>query len=209
MSDTEPQHENSRESFEDKLRTALALDLPYSERLLHPEGRAAAVLILFGWNRSSPQSGPSILLTRRTELVETHKGQIAFPGGVVDPEDADSVAAALRETEEEVGISPASVRVLGELPKLWTVTGFWITPIVGILHPSIGDTTIRISPAEIAEVFWAPLVQLQASDTYREEQFVIGRSSYPIHVYQLQGHRVWGATGAMLKNLLDRIERLR
>ena len=194
--------------FERQLQEALKLDWPYSERPFRSReelpGLAAAVLVLFGWHEGTP----SILLTRRTEKVERHKGQISFPGGVIDPEDESPVRAALRETDEEVGISPSLIRVVGELPEVWTITGFWITPIVGVLTVGLQETSLKLNPHETAEAIWAPLPTLLAPETYRREAYPLGERDYPIHVFQVGPHRVWGATGAMLKNLLDRLASL-
>lgn len=194
--------------FEKRLETALELEVPYSfGRRPKLPGTPAAVLALF----SSEGAEPSLLLTRRTETVETHKGQIAFPGGVGDPADeaaGGSVATALRETEEELGIPPARVRVLGRLPELWTTTGFLVTPVVGIVAAAPGDVPLRLNPHEIAEAFWVPLPRLTAPETYRREEFRVGPAAFPIDVFQLGPHRVWGATGSIIKNLLDRLDRV-
>lgn len=198
-------------AFETQLRTALDLDHPFPELSAFPElipevVRKASVLIVFGY-REGRKTDPELLLTRRTDTLETHKGQIAFPGGVSDPEDEQAqgaVTTALRETQEEVGIPPGGIRVLGRLPELPTRTGFVVTPVVGLLEDSIERTPLTPSVDEIAECFWAPISRLLAPETYRQERFQVGARVYPIHVYQVGPHRVWGATAAMIKNLLDR-----
>lgn len=165
----------------------------------------AAVLLLF---KETPD--PQLLLTRRTQKVETHKGQIAFPGGACDPEDrAQSqyeaeVQTALRETHEEVGIPPEKIQVLGRLPNLQTPTGFEITPVVG-LAKSPASIVLHPSEDEIEEVFWVHLEDLMTVGVYRQETFKAGAVSFPTDVYQVQQYRIWGATAAMIKNLLDRL----
>lgn len=144
---TSGENENLAQLFGDgflaNLRAALTLDWPYSERARKTGGVAAAVLVLIGMR----EGVPSILITRRTESVETHKGQMAFPGGVSDPEDqADLMRTALRETEEEVGIPRRSVEVWGQLPPLYTVTGFWVTPIVGLLNQPVDQVGVSLNP---------------------------------------------------------------
>ncbi len=196
-------HRASRDELLARLRRAVALDLPYSERPPTVEGREASVLALFGENAAG---GYSLLFTRRTETVETHKGQISFPGGARDPEDSDATFTALRETQEEVGIDPACIEVVGPLPGLWTPTGFWVMPFVGVLKDPIARTELLVNPLEIAEEFWASLAELQAPATYQKEFKQYGAVRYPIHVYTIGEHRIWGATGAMVKNLLDRLE---
>jgi 8-oxo-dGTP pyrophosphatase MutT (NUDIX family) len=167
------------------------------------KARPAAVLVIFGFHEGGRD--PSVLITRRTETVESHKGQMAFPGGVRDPEDASAEVTALRETEEEVGIARGDVEVLGQLPRMWTLTGFSIEPYVGLLKRPIEGTKLHLSAGEIAEAFWVPFNLLNDPATYREEPVQFEGRTFPMHVYQVQGHRVWGATAFILKNLLDRL----
>lgn len=190
--------------LESRLRSSLVLDIPYPERSGRKGGTPAAVLVLFG---KGPE-GPSVLLIRRTELVETHKGQMAFPGGMCEPDELQEQLfekTALRETEEEVGIPPALVRLIGHLPPLPTVTGFQIHPMVGVLSVSIEEVPLKLSPMEIDEAIWIPLSTLTSPETYRRETIEHGGLLYPIHVFQVGKHRIWGATGAMIRNLLDRL----
>jgi 8-oxo-dGTP pyrophosphatase MutT (NUDIX family) len=189
--------------FEKKLKASLEIELPYPERMPLIQGTPASVLALFGFS-SSRGNQPELLMTQRTEIVEKHKGQMAFPGGAADPNE-DRVQTALRETEEEVGISPSKVSVFGHLPGLWTPTGFSITPIVGVLKSDIDETHFKKNEPEIAEVFWIPLTVLLDSNTYRREFVDRGGIRYATHVYQVGPYRIWGATGAMIKNLLDRL----
>lgn len=187
--------------FADKLRNAIALENLDHDRPLLP-GRAAAVLVLFREGKGDPE----LLLTRRTHIVETHKGQIAFPGGAVDPEDYEDqgvLTAALRETEEEVGISRTEVELIGKLPDLWTPSQFLITPVVGVLRRP--DVELKPNPHEIDIVFWVPISVFDAPEIYSLEMFPVGEARYPVHVYQVDEHRVWGATAAVIKNLLDRL----
>lgn len=199
--------------FKKHLSSALALDLPYfneSERewinKAFPNLKLAAVLMLFGFSSDSS----SLLYTKRTEHVETHKGQMAFPGGYSDPDDAGNpIVTALRETEEEVGISRQMIEVVGQLPDFPTSSGFLIRPVVGVLHPPLETVRLVTSPQEIDQILWAPLKTLLSPQTYRQEFYEIREGRYPIHVYQINEYRIWGATGAMTKNLLDRLTKLR
>lgn len=190
--------------FEARLKSALALDFPYPERMPLIEGTPASVLALFGSRRGGE---PELLMTQRTETVEKHKGQMAFPGGMADPGE-DYVQTALRETEEEIGISASNVSVLGRLPELWTPTGFSVTPIVGLLKTVIEETPIRKNEPEIAEAFWIPLSLLRDLGTYKKEFIERNGTRYATHVYQVGSYRIWGLTGAMIKNLLDRLAAL-
>lgn len=190
-----------------RLRSALDLKHDYDARAKLESGIRAGVLVLI----APGESGHSILLTRRTDHVETHKGQIAFPGGVYEPADEEEeglITTALRETEEEVGIPRAEIQVLGTLPELPTITGFSVTPVVGLLNKPFSELPLKVNDWEIAEAFWVPLSVLQDPQTYVQEMFPVGAMRYPIHVYNVGSHRVWGVTGAILKNLLDRLQML-
>lgn len=149
-----------------------------------------------------------LLITRRTETVEKHKGQYALPGGMRDPADQDLRMTALRETEEEVGIRRDRIEVLGELPAIWTPTGFLVTPIVGLLREPRGQVVIEPSEAEINLWFWCPLSRLTAPETYHQEErelIIDGKTiRAPMDVYQVDTHRIWGVTGAILRNFIER-----
>ncbi len=211
--------EMPQEEFSKVLDSVLKLEHPYSNRVhqnLDPisEENAiqAAVLVLFVYPKVHDglgEMGPWILLTRRAENVVTHKGQMAFPGGHVEPEDLESpITTALRETYEEVGITGDSVSVRGILPSLLTATGFLIHPVVGVSKLSREEISLQLDAHEIAEAVWVPLRVLFHSDTYRSESISVGSIQYPIDVYQVDQHRIWGATGSILKNLLDRLRTL-
>lgn len=189
-----------------RLRAAIAYDLPYAERSRNPDAeseRSSAVLILLARDAAGE---PALLLTKRTEGLRRHQGQIAFPGGVTDPEDLTAERTALRETEEEVGIAASLVQVVGELPQLSTTTGFVITPVVAWSEVPLADIHLRLSLGELEVAFWAGLTELRSA--YRREFFEIVPLRYPIHVFAVGPHRVWGATGAIIKNLLDRLDRI-
>ncbi|MEK6706989.1 MAG: CoA pyrophosphatase [Bdellovibrionota bacterium] len=190
-----------------KLEAALKLEMPYSERPSAPSGTPAAVLMLFG--SDGKLELPSLLLVKRTDLVETHKGQMAFPGGVIDKEDESPVAAALRETHEEVGLKPSDINVIGQMPGIWTVTGFWITPVVGYLTRPLQGLEIITNPVEVAETVWIPLSVLMEDGIYRSENLAIRGKNYVIHSYRVKNYFIWGATGAIIKNMLDRLHALR
>jgi 8-oxo-dGTP pyrophosphatase MutT (NUDIX family) len=192
-------------NFDKSLRSALELDLPYPERMPLIQGTPASVLALFGFKQGGGE--PELLMTQRTETVEKHKGQMAFPGGMADPGE-NHVQTALRETQEELGILASNVSVLGKLPGLWTPTGFSITPVVGILKTGIDQTPIYKNEPEIAEAFWIPLSVLKDLETYKKEFVERNGIRYATHVYQVGSYRIWGATGAMIKNLLDRLAAL-
>lgn len=144
--------------------------------------------------------GMSVLLTQRAPHLSAHAGQIAFPGGSVEKTDADAVAAALRETEEEVGLPRDLVSVVGRLDTYITGTGFEITPIVGLVAPAY---TLAIDRFEVAEAFEVPLSYiLDPRNHNRTERESAGRIRV-FFVLPYQGRNIWGATAGMLVNLAE------
>lgn len=150
--------------------------------------------------------GWQVLLTRRTEHLRDHAGQISFPGGRSEPGDADAAATALREAEEEVGLPASAVQVLGTLPVYTTVTRFVVTPVVGLLQPPL---QLAPDPFEVAEAFEVPLQFLMTPAHHRRHRFEAGGVerqflSMPWEGRgadgQLREYFIWGATAAMLRN---------
>jgi 8-oxo-dGTP pyrophosphatase MutT (NUDIX family) len=140
---------------------------------------------------------PRLLLTRRTDTVRSHKGEISFPGGVRHRDDRDLLATALRETREELGIAPDSFEVLGRLPETHTiVSGYVIVPFVGILAER---PEMSLSPLEIAEVLELDLARLAAV----ERELVLADRPGGWFAYELEGNTVWGATGRILHGFLE------
>lgn len=150
--------------------------------------------------------GLGVLLTRRTDALRNHGGQVSFPGGRVEPYDRDVVAAALRETHEEVGIAPALVAPLGFLDPLVTVTGFRVVPVVATLA---SDYVALPDPNEVADVFELPLAFLLARDTLLVHQVEFRGRPRRIHEYVAHagapGQRLWGVTASILFNLRQRL----
>jgi 8-oxo-dGTP pyrophosphatase MutT (NUDIX family) len=162
---------------------------PEAGRTLMP----AAVLIAV-----SDEPEPQLLLTRRSAALTRHAGQIAFPGGRIDPEDAGAVAAALREAEEEVALDRRLVDVVGTLDPYETGTGFSILPVVGIIPPGL---TLAPHEHEVAEVFHVPFAHVV--DTANHERRSGEWQGQTRHFYVIRhGNReIWGATAAILVNL--------
>jgi 8-oxo-dGTP pyrophosphatase MutT (NUDIX family) len=159
-----------------------------------PDGTPAAVLIPI---LTGPD--PSVFFTERPDSMRHHSGEISFPGGSRHPEDEDLRATALRETHEELGLSPEAVDVLGCLPPIHAlVSGFTVVPYVGLLaeRPEFVP-----SPDEVAAVIEIPLRTLLAIEQEREWVFVSERWS--TYAYQYAGHTIWGATARILHTLLD------
>jgi 8-oxo-dGTP pyrophosphatase MutT (NUDIX family) len=143
--------------------------------------------------------GVTVLLTQRTAHLNDHAGQIAFPGGKVESHDVDYVATALRETEEETGVSRAFVEVLGGLPRYVTGSGFAINPITSLVRPEFSLTP---EAQEVAEVFEVPLAFLTDPANYRLHKATLSdgttRQYYSV---PWQQYFIWGATAAMLRGL--------
>jgi 8-oxo-dGTP pyrophosphatase MutT (NUDIX family) len=145
----------------------------------------------------------SVLFTRRTENMRTHAGQISFPGGAIEDGDADAVAAALRETEEETGIAQALIEPFGYLDSFETVSGYCVSPVTGFVD---GSYQARPDPTEVAEIFEVPLDFILTPDRLRRLDFDWQGRTRTTFAFDWEGHRVWGATASILKNLLQRLE---
>jgi 8-oxo-dGTP pyrophosphatase MutT (NUDIX family) len=180
----------------DPVREVLATVRPeqLSRFLPPPEGgRESAVLVLFG----DGPDGPDLLLIQRAATVSSHPGQPAFPGGALDDTDADAVAAALREAEEETGLDPAGVEVLGTLPQLWLPpSGFVVTPVVawwrepsavGVVDPGEVERVVRVPVAELTDP--ANRVSVRHS------------SGFVGPAFDVRGLLVWGFTAGLLSRM--------
>ena len=189
-------------SLAERLRTAL--EQPPREPLLPgDDGPAtvgtvpAAVLIAV-----TDQPEPGVVLTLRRPDMRTHAGQIAFPGGRIDPGE-EPAAAALREAWEELGLEPAAVTPISVLDPYRTITGYHVTPLLGVIPPGL---PLAPHEAEVADWFEAPLdFVLDPANQQREGVMFEGRQR---HYFQInwQGRRIWGATAAMLVNLARRLQ---
>ncbi len=159
--------------------------------------RQAAVLVPF------VQAGvePALLFIRRADGLDVHSGQVAFPGGNRDPEDAGPVATALREAGEEVGLAPTEVEVLGLLADVVTVsTGFCITGVVARLAPGFVPSPDR---REVAEAFTVPVAAITDPRVYRGELRTANGVARAVPYFDVAPYLVWGATGRIVRRLLD------
>jgi 8-oxo-dGTP pyrophosphatase MutT (NUDIX family) len=158
--------------------------------------RAAAVLVPL----VDRPEGMGVLLTLRGAALHNHAGQISFPGGRMEPGDANAAATALRETEEEIGLPRESVDLVGRLDDYITGTGFLIAPIVGLIRPPY---TLSLDPAEVDAAFEVPLAFFLDPANHRRESRNFNGVERRFYAMPYQDRYIWGATAAMLMNLYD------
>jgi 8-oxo-dGTP pyrophosphatase MutT (NUDIX family) len=143
-------------------------------------------------------AGMTVLLTQRATTLKDHAGQISFPGGRIEPEDADAWHAALREAYEEIGLRPELVEFAGYLPDHVVVSGFRVTPVVGFVKP---EYQLRIARAEVHDVFEVPLDFILNAANHKSRQRKIGDVTIDIHDIPYGERNIWGATAGMLMTL--------
>ena len=182
----------------DALRQTPSAPLLRGDFLGQEEGAAvpAAVLVAI-----TDRDAPGVILTVRRETMRTHAGQVAFPGGRVDPGE-DALAAAVREAQEEIGLEPAAIDVLAAIDPYRTITGYDVTPVVAAIPP---DLPLEPHEHEVADWFEAPLgFVLDPANHHLRSVAFQGRTR---HYYEIpwNGRRIWGATAAMLVNLSRRL----
>ena len=187
----------------DRLRAALdagsSADLLPGDMIEHDPlaGTPAAVLVAV-----TDRPEPGVILTVRREHLRTHAGQIAFPGGRIDPGE-DAIAAALREAHEEILLDPGAAEVIGEIDTYRTITNYRVTPVLAVIPP---DLPLEPHEHEVADWFEAPLAfVLDPANQQRRSAMFQGRER---HYYEIDwnGRRIWGATAAMIVNLSRRLQ---
>lgn len=152
------------------------------------------------------EDGTQVLLTRRTDALRQHAGQVSFPGGRIEADDADAVAAAVRETHEEIGLSAGQIQPLGFLDPLATITGYRVQPVVAVLAR---DYIARPDPNEVADVFEVPLAFLLDPANLAMHTLDFRGRPREVFEYRYPAQRIWGATASMLFNLRQRLEATR
>ena len=181
-----------------KFRLSLARALPAGSdwpEVEHGEGHMPAAVLVPLVLRGETAT---VLLTKRTDHLHHHPGQISFPGGRVERGDASPVATALRETQEEIGLGANQVELIGTLPDYFTGTGFRVTPVVGLVHPPFDLT---LDTFEVAEAFEVPLSHfLDPANHLRHSLEVEGRTRH-FHAMPYGDYYIWGATAGMLMSL--------
>jgi 8-oxo-dGTP pyrophosphatase MutT (NUDIX family) len=146
-----------------------------------------------------------VLFTKRPDSLRNHGGQISFPGGMREPADASPLHTALRETQEEIGLPPERVEVLGPLDEVQTITQFWIVPFVGMIPPHF---LYQTHPSEVEAVIEAPVRKLLDPTIHRVERRRVMNEEQEIYFYDYGPHLIWGATARILRNLLRLLSHL-
>jgi 8-oxo-dGTP pyrophosphatase MutT (NUDIX family) len=160
---------------------------------------AAAVLVAL----VDRPEGLTVLLTQRASQLANHAAQISFPGGRLEPSDPDIASAALREAQEEIGLDPAHVRVIGYLPDHLVISGFRVTPVLSLVTPPF---TVTPNPEEVAEVFEVPMSHVFDKANHKARLRRVGDEDMLLYDIPWQGHSIWGATAGMLLTFVRMVE---
>jgi 8-oxo-dGTP pyrophosphatase MutT (NUDIX family) len=189
------------DSLRERLRDAMAEPQPWhlpgdEARPLDAGARVTPAGVLIAL--LDRQGGPTIVLTTRAAHLKAHAGQISLPGGRMEPEDVSATAAALRESDEEIGLGPDQVAVLGSLRAYDTLTGFRIYPIIGwVAEPPLA---FRPDPAEVADIFEVPLAFMLDPANHRRDSYVRNGERRHFFVLPYENRYIWGATAGILVN---------
>jgi 8-oxo-dGTP pyrophosphatase MutT (NUDIX family) len=155
---------------------------------------AAAVLVPL----VDREDGLTVLLTQRASHLKNHAGQISFPGGRIESGDAGPLGAALRETEEEIGLSREHVTFTGYLEPHLVLSGFWVTPVVGFVQPGF---TLQLDRREVEATFEVPLLHILDAGNHQSRERMLGTTKVRVYDIPYGEHRIWGATAGMLLSL--------
>jgi 8-oxo-dGTP pyrophosphatase MutT (NUDIX family) len=147
-------------------------------------------------------SCPDIILTKRSESLSSHRGEVALPGGRIDPEDEDAVQAALRESQEEIALNPEQVEVLGSLDPMVTRFGMKVTPVVGVVEPEVD---LIPNPDELDAVFRVPLEFLLEDRRLRTDVGTLGGYKVQVPCWEYEGYEIWGVTAVILTMMMNRV----
>ena len=172
---------------------------PFLRDMILREGlRDAAVLVPV----VDHADGATVILTQRTAKLRNHAGQVAFPGGRIDPEDRTPEDAALRETEEEIGLSPGRIEIVGRMPDYVTGSGYRIAPVLGVVKPSF---SLAINPDEVDAAFEVPLAFLMDPANHRRESRFWNEQERFYYAMPFQERLIWGVTAGIIRTLYERL----
>jgi 8-oxo-dGTP pyrophosphatase MutT (NUDIX family) len=173
-----------------------------SHNYVHPKPlRSAAVLITLVEGECK-HDGLQVILTKRASHLKHHPSQVSFPGGKVEPSDLSLIATALREAEEEIGLSSDAVNILGELPPYQTISGFQVTPIIAMIN---NKQRFQLDKNEVAEIFQVPLQHFFATATQHTISGSYNGHPHNVHFMPYKHYNIWGATASMLKDLIKHL----
>jgi 8-oxo-dGTP pyrophosphatase MutT (NUDIX family) len=186
-------------NFKNELREKLKQNQP--QRIQDSTRIRAAVIILF----YEVEGSPYVVFTKRTDLVATHRGEICFPGGMMENSDADLLATALRELQEELDIPASKVEVLGSLDESRTVSSnFLVVPFIGYLSEKV---PFHPNELEVSDVLEVPFEHFMNPEIFHEEIRLVEEHPIPVYFYSWESHIIWGVTGRILKSLLDLLKK--
>lgn len=168
------------------------------DQIVRPDLRDAAVLIPV----VDHDEGATVILTQRTQTMRSHSGQIAFPGGKIDPEDASPEHAALREADEEIGLTDAHVDIIGRLPDYVSGSGFRIAPVLSVVRPGFDLT---INPHEVDAAFEVPLAFLMDPANHRQQSRVWNKRERFFYEMPFGERYIWGVTAGIIRQLYERL----
>jgi 8-oxo-dGTP pyrophosphatase MutT (NUDIX family) len=188
-------HSRPPATFDHALPGGIAPEATALVKHFYPASPVAAAVLIPLVDRDN---GLSVLLTQRSAQLKNHAGQISFPGGKIELTDEGPGAAALRETEEEIGLPRDYIEVAGYLEPHIILTGFWVTPVVGFVRPGF---TLRLDEREVADTFEVPLSHILDEANHLSRERTIGDASVKVYDIPFGNHRIWGATAGMLMAL--------
>jgi 8-oxo-dGTP pyrophosphatase MutT (NUDIX family) len=184
-------------NFERAVKKIGAVLKKYQPQRVEMQGVYAAAVMILIVNRKQI---PHIIFTKRTDTVETHKGQISFPGGVQEPQDRNLLETGTRETFEEIGIQADLIENLGQLDDFYTVTDYVVSPFVGYLN---SDFEYRLNTHEVAHILEVPLPRFLTADDFEVRKWDHQGTTYDVFFYHYQDQVIWGATAYILNRFID------
>ena len=181
----------------EQLRQRIQLLTPVDHWAEGHRGREAAVLLAL-----TCEDDPHIILTKRAEHLSNHKGEVALPGGMIDPEDESVFATALRESHEEIALLPEWVEVLGHLDPMVTRFGVKVTPVLGLVSPNV---ILEANPEELDSVFRVPLSFFLRDERLRTDRGTVNGHNVAVPCWEWQSYHIWGVTAVILVNFMNRM----
>lgn len=180
------------------IRTRLLGYAPNEVGIEGARARAAVLIPLY-----EKRGEMHVVLTKRTDRVHSHRGEISFPGGAMDPTDLDLMVTALRESNEEIGLRPDDVEIIGRVDDIITISDFHVTAFVGHIDPAVCPYLWRLQETEVAELIEVPVTHLLERANLVEVPRNRNGELVMLEGFQFGDHVIWGATGRMLRNFLD------